>query len=185
VWRVREHRHCERKRSNPWRRECSKRRVDCFVARAPRNDGWTRLRDLAEWFFREVFIYSRPLRIEGAGNAGRPMRPAVSCARWGRKRTRAYRSHRNHPAFPTQWFTDYTALSPVLRAFWPPSPALLLADLTPASGYQDHTSSPSARKRPRQKRPLASTASCPALVTLANAPHSGTGRGEYSGDLHF
>src|ERR1700684_3085152 len=31
---------------------------------------------------------------------------------------------------------------------------------------------------------LASTASCPALVTLANAPHGGTGRGEYSGDLH-
>ena len=35
----------------------------------------TQLRDLAECFFREVFIYSRPLRIEGAGNAGRPMRP--------------------------------------------------------------------------------------------------------------
>jgi hypothetical protein len=32
-------RHCERKRSNPWCRKCSKRRLDCFVAYAPRNDG--------------------------------------------------------------------------------------------------------------------------------------------------
>jgi hypothetical protein len=55
-------------------------KVDCFVARAHRNDVKTRLRDLAECFFREVFIYSRPLRIEGAGNAGRPMRPIAACA---------------------------------------------------------------------------------------------------------
>ena len=60
------------------------------------------------------------------------------------ERTRAYRSHRNHPAFPTQWFTAYSALSPVRRAFWPPSSALLYANLTPASGCQDHTASPSA-----------------------------------------
>src|ERR1700689_779574 len=81
-----------------------------------------RLRDLAECFFREVFIYSRPLRIEGAGNAGRPMRPIAACAHGSKKCTRVSRSHRNHPAFPTQWFTDYIVLSPVLRAFWPPSP---------------------------------------------------------------
>jgi len=42
---------------------------------ARHDDGQTWLRDLAEWFFREMFTYSRPLRIEGAGNAGRPMRP--------------------------------------------------------------------------------------------------------------
>ena len=56
------------------------------------------------------------------------------------------RSHRNHPAFPAQWFTAYIALSPVSRAFLPPSPlrSLLLKNLTPASGCQDHTSSPSA-----------------------------------------
>src|SRR6202035_1658484 len=45
---------------------------------------------------------------------------------------------------PRSGFTDYGALSPVLRAFWPPSPALLFADLTPASGCQDHTFSPYA-----------------------------------------
>ena len=72
------------------------------------------------------------------------MRPIATCAMVVVERTRVGRSHRNHPAFPTQWFTDYGALSPVLRACWPPSPALLLADLTPASGCQDHTLSPSA-----------------------------------------
>src|SRR6204780_2116544 len=90
--------------------------------RAPRNDVGAHLRDLAECFFREVFTYSRPLRIEGAGNAGRPMRPIAACAHGSKKCTRVSRSHRNHPAFPTQWFTDYIVLSPVLRAFRPPSP---------------------------------------------------------------
>jgi hypothetical protein len=35
-------------------------KLDCFVAIAPRNDGKTQLRDLAECFFREVFIYFPP-----------------------------------------------------------------------------------------------------------------------------
>src|SRR5664279_563384 len=72
------------------------------------------------------------------------MRPIAACAMVVVERTRVSRSHRNHPAFPTQWFTNYIVLSPVLRAFWPPSPARLNANLTPASGCQDHTSSPSA-----------------------------------------
>jgi hypothetical protein len=38
----------------------------------------------------------------------------------------------------------------VLRAFWPPSSARLHANLTPASGCQDHTLSPSADERSRQ-----------------------------------
>ena len=133
-------------------------------------------------FFARYSFISRPLRIEGAGNAGRPMRPAVSCARWNRKRTRAYRSHRNHPAFPTQWLTDYTVLSPVLRAFWPPSPALLNANLTPASGCQDHTSSPSA-SAPFVIGASASTASRPAAVTIATRPSVGRDGCEYACDL--
>src|SRR5580704_7687441 len=103
-----------------------------------------RLRDLAEWFFREVFVYSRPLRIEGAGNAGRPMRPIAVCATVVVERTHVSRSPES-PGIPhAMVLTAYTVLSPVLRAFWPPSPALLNANLTPASGCQDHTSSPSA-----------------------------------------
>jgi hypothetical protein len=44
------------------------------------------------------------------------------------------------------------------------------ADLMPASGHQDHTTSPSAKPRPRQKRRLASIASRAAFVTIAIAP---------------
>src|SRR6266566_5420011 len=52
-----------------------------------------------------------------------------------------------HPAFPTQWFYgllralpgDHRFVDPVIRATrW------RLADLTPASGRQNHTASPSA-----------------------------------------
>src|ERR1700733_9467153 len=103
------------------------------------------------------------------------------------ERTRVSRVHRNHPAFPTQWFTDYTC-APRCSGFLAtvtPEKLSLLKNLTPASRCQDYTTSPSARKRPRLKAPLASTASCPALVTLANAPLGGTGRREYSADFQF
>jgi hypothetical protein len=42
---------------------------------APRNDGKIRVRDLAACFARGLPKTSRPLHAEGAGNAGRPMRP--------------------------------------------------------------------------------------------------------------
>src|SRR6266436_2554492 len=57
-----------------------------------------------------------------------------------------------------------------------PSPALLLADLTPASGRQNHTTSPYA-SAPFVKGGAASTTSRPALMTLRNAPlRDGTAR---------
>ena len=73
--------------------------------------------------------------------------PAVSCAKENRKRTRAYRFSGGNPAFPARWVTAYSALSPVTGLFCHrhPRKVLLLANLTPASGRQDHTASPSAR----------------------------------------
>jgi hypothetical protein len=62
---------------------------------------------------------------KGAGNAGRSMRPTVSCARWSRRRTRAYRSHRIHPAFPAQWFYGLLRALPGDRAGLSPSPTKL------------------------------------------------------------
>src|SRR5664279_6450580 len=59
-------------------------------------------------------------------------------------RTRAYRSRRNRPALPAQWFTAYNVLTSANRAFLPPSSARLSANLTPASGCRAHTSLPSA-----------------------------------------
>ena len=130
----------------------AKRKLDCFASLA-----MTMRHSFAisqHVFCSRFALWSGSLRKEGAGNTGRAVRPQAACAMVVTERTRVGRSHRNHPAFPTQWFTGYCALSPVRRAFWPPSPARLHADLTPASGCQDHTPSPSAGKRPRQKRLL-------------------------------
>jgi hypothetical protein len=103
--------------------------------------GKTRLRDLAGACAPSFALTSRPLRIEGAGNAGRPMRPIAACAIVENK-SHALAGHTGITRHsPRNGFNEYSVLSPVLRACWPPSPALLIADLTPASGCQDHTSS--------------------------------------------
>jgi hypothetical protein len=69
--------------------------------------------------------------------------PAVSCARCTKTRTRAYRFSGNTPAFPAQWFYGLYRALPGDRAFLPPSLADHSTSLTPASGRQNHTTSPS------------------------------------------
>src|SRR5438034_3136884 len=80
--------------------------------------------------------------------------PGAQCTRslvcaGGSKYAHQYsqRRHRKHPAFPTQWFYgflralpwDHRFVDPLIRATrWH------LANLTPASGRQNHTASPSA-----------------------------------------
>jgi hypothetical protein len=83
---------------------------------------------------------------EGAGKAGCALHPRSRVQRQNRKRTRAYRFSGGNPAFPARWVTAYSALSPVtgLSCHRHPRKVLLLANLTPASGRQDHTASPSA-----------------------------------------
>jgi hypothetical protein len=88
-----------------------------------------------------------PLRTEGAGKTGCALHPRSRVQiRNNKKRTRAYRFSGNTPAFPAQWFYDLLRALPGDRAFLPPSPprSLLLRNLTPASGCQDHTTSSSA-----------------------------------------
>src|SRR3954471_18189464 len=92
-----------------------------------------------------------------------------------KERTRAYRFSGGNPTFPAQWFYGLLRALPGDQACLTPSPALLLADLTPASGRQNHTTSPSASAR-FVKGTTASTASRPALMTLRNAPLSGRDR---------
>jgi hypothetical protein len=84
---------------------------------------------------------------EGAGKAGCALHPRSRVQTCTKKRTRAYRFSGGIPAFPAQWFTAYSALSPVtgLSCHRHPREVLLPANLTPASGCQDHTASPSAR----------------------------------------
>src|SRR5215212_1756274 len=97
--------------------------------------------------------------------------PAVSRAMGRRKRTRAYRFSGGTPTFPAQWsYGLYRALPG--RAGLVVTVArekLLLTDLTPASGRHDHTTSPYA-SAPFVKGTSASTASRPALVTIAKCP---------------
>jgi hypothetical protein len=92
----------------------------------------------------------RPLTSEGAGNAGRPMRPMAACAMVVVERTRVSQVTPESPGIPRAMvYGLYRAL--------PGEPGFLAtvtrgnssASLTPASGCQDHTTSPSARKRPR------------------------------------
>jgi hypothetical protein len=46
----------------------------------------------------------------------------------------------------------------------------IIANLTPASGRQDHTTSPSAKKRSRQQRYQRPSHPCPTFVTIAKRP---------------
>jgi hypothetical protein len=89
--------------------------------------------------------------------------------------------HTGHTGYtrhsPRNGFTAYFVLSPANRAFLPPSPAeMTSANLTPASGCQDHTTSPSASGA-SSVAPSASTAPHPAFVTIANAPFVGRDSG--------
>src|SRR5258708_7236618 len=114
--------------------------------------------------------------------------PGARCTRsLACKIKQAYeRSHHghtgNHPAFPAQWFYGLLRALPGDQACLTPSPALLIADLTPASGRQNDTTWPSA-SAPFVKGTTASTASRPALMTLRNAPLSGRDSDGYASDL--
>jgi hypothetical protein len=82
--------------------------------------------------------------IEGAGNAGAQCTRSLAC-----EINKAHeRSHHRFtgvdPAFPAQWFYGLLRALPGDQACLTPSPALLLADLTPASGRQNDTTSPYA-----------------------------------------
>ena len=110
--------------------------------------------------------------------------PGARCARsrvWCVESTRV--SHHGHTGntrhSPRNGFTAYIALSPVTGLSCHRHPRKLpSANLTPASGRQDHTTSPSASGALRRCAPSASTASRLTSVTIAKRPFVGTGRGE-------
>jgi hypothetical protein len=87
-------------------------------------------------------------------------------------------SHHGHAGnvrhSPRNGFNGFLRALPGDRAFLPPSSlrSLLLKNLMPASGHQDHTTSPSA-SAPFVKSASASTASRPAFVTIASRPSVG------------
>src|SRR5258705_13995033 len=88
----------------------------------------------------------------------------------------------NHPAFPAQWFYGLLRALPGDQACLTPSPARLLAVLTPASGRQNHTTSPYAAAR-FVKRTARVHRIPPRVDDVAQRPSFGTGRDGYASDL--
>jgi hypothetical protein len=72
--------------------------------------------------------------------------PAVSCAKVRKETHTSIQVQRRQSGFPCAVVYGLFRALPGDRAFLPPSPprSLLLKNLTPASGCQDHTASPSA-----------------------------------------
>jgi len=84
------------------------------------------------------------VRIEGAGKAGCPLHPQPRV----RNNKAHERSHHRFTGFTRpslrNGFNGFLRALPGDRALLPPSLADYSANLTPASGRQDHTTSPSA-----------------------------------------
>src|ERR1700730_751982 len=117
------------------------------------------------------------------GKPGARCTRGLVCKKCTKKRTRAYRFSGGNPAFPARWFTGLFRALPGDRAFLPPSSprSLLLKNLTPASGRQDHTTSPSATAPPVLRRCHVHRIPRPTSVTCATPPlWNGTGR-----DIHL
>jgi hypothetical protein len=91
------------------------------------------------------------------------------------------RRHRKHPAFPTQWFYGLYVISPGTGLSCPRRPRDKPATLTPASGRQDHTPSPSASSAFVSRAISVHRIPLPTSVTIAIRPSCGGGTaGEYT-----
>ena len=132
--------------------EPRKERMDCFVASllAMTTNIGARPRRASRARFAKYVPPSEIQRAQGMPG-GRCARSLVC------KKTNTRVSHHghtgNHPAFPAQWFYGLLRALPGDQACLTPSPALLLADLTPALGRQNDTTSPYA-SRPRSSSAL-------------------------------
>jgi hypothetical protein len=96
--------------------------------------------------------------------------PAASCAKVESTRV-SHHGYTGSPGIPARnGFNGFLRALPGDRALLSPSSADLSANLTPASRRQDHTTSPSASARPRQKRYLRPSHPVPTSVTIAKRP---------------
>ena len=157
------------KRSNPYRN--IKARVDCFVARAPRNDAIP----IHSFAFsrRDAPELCKNLPPEGgAGNAGCPLHPQPRARSVVSTRV-SHHGRTGTPGIPARdGVTAYFVLSPVigLCCHRRRRDASIIANLTPTLRRQDHTTSPSACKRSRQSRHPRPSHPNPTFVTIAKRP---------------
>ena len=146
------------------------RKMDCFVARAPRNDGCASNRLLAARCARVVRQLCpskdrgrRESRVLAAPAASRAEKKHTSVVATGSPKHSGLPCARVYGIFRAL-LGDRALLPPSLRRNRSPR------NLTPASGRQDHTALPSALGIARLAKAKASTASRPTFVTMANAP---------------
>src|SRR5258705_13782561 len=147
-------RHCEeptgRAKARPMTGSATKQPIP-----SPRRDGLLASLAMTAPIFKHERAFSQReapelcKKISALRNQRAQGMPGAQCARsLVCKKTNTRVSHHghtgNHPAFPAQWFYGLFRALPGDQACLTPSPALLLADLTPASGRQNHTTSPSA-----------------------------------------
>src|ERR1700694_3014546 len=85
-----------------------------------------------------------PRKQEGAGKAGCALHPRSRVQLLLAKTHTSIQVQRRQSGLPCAMVYGLFRALPGDRAFLPPSPALLSANLTPASGCQNHTASPSA-----------------------------------------
>src|SRR6202011_642877 len=123
------------------------------------------------------------LRPEGARKAGCALHPRSRVQLLLGKTHTSKQVQRRQSGFPCAVVYGLFRARPGDRAFLPPSSprSLLLKNLTPASGRQDHTTSPSATAPPVLRRCHVHRIPRPTSVTCATPPlWNGTGR-----DIHL
>src|SRR6266702_3036818 len=84
---------------------------------------------------------------------------------------------------PRNGFNGFLRALPGDQACLTPSPALLLTDLTPALGRQNHTTSPSASARFVKRAARVHRIPHPTSVTIAKRPSEEAGPNRYSADF--
>jgi|SRR6266850_2108126 hypothetical protein len=129
----------------------------------------TQLHDLAARFARGLLsnFLNPPNRAQGMPGARCTRGLVCKCVQKG---AHEHTGQRRHPTFPAQWLYGlYRALPGRAGLVVTVAGGIASTDLTPASGRQDHTTSPYA-SAPFVKGTSASTASHPALVTIAKRP---------------
>jgi len=125
----------------------------------------------------EVCRTRGPLKkIKGAGNAGRSMRPQPRVRKTRSTRASHHGSHRFRPVFPARMvltvsFVLFPETGLSCLRHWRDAKSIA-ANLTPASGRQNDTTSPSApcRSSSAYKRP---SHPAPTFVTIAKRPSCG------------
>jgi hypothetical protein len=111
-----------------------------------------------------------------------PIAPAASCAKTKSTRAKSPQVRSGKSGFPrANGFNGFLRALPGDRAFLPPSSARwmsIFANLTPASGRQNHTTSPSARCAFVSCAARVHRIPRPTFVTIAKRPSWGHGTGQ-------